>query len=85
MRREPVKSSVVRAIGYDARNRVLEVEFHSGRVYEYFDVPRRVFDTLRTTDSVGKYFNEVVKVNHRGARVYQARLAEPGVRHSTKR
>lgn len=80
MRRERVKSSVIASIGYDARGRVLEVEFHSGRVYEYFDVSRRVYETLRTTDSVGKYFNEVVKVNHRGARVYKPRLEEPGAR-----
>ena len=75
MRRERVKSSVILAIGYDARHRELEVEFHSGRIYRYFDVPRRVYETLLSTDSVGKYFNETVKPNHRSARVIRGGAA----------
>ena len=76
MRRDRVKSSVILAAGYDPRSRVLEVEFHSGRIYQYFDVPRRVYETLLASDSVGKYFNEVVKTNHRGARVLRTRMED---------
>lgn len=71
MRKDRVKSSVIRAVGYDARSRELEVEFHSGRVYRYFEVPRSVYQHLLTADSVGKYFNDVVKPNHRGARLFR--------------
>jgi hypothetical protein len=85
MRRDRVKSSVILAAGYDAQSRVLEVEFHSGRIYQYFDVPRREYETLLASDSIGKYFNEVVKANHRGARVVRARLAEPGQRAERRR
>jgi hypothetical protein len=66
MRRERVKSSVILAVGYDAKRKVLEVEFHSGRIYHYLDVSRRDYDALRASDSVGKYFNHVIKTKYRG-------------------
>jgi KTSC domain len=66
MRRERVKSSVILAMGYDAKSRVLEVEFHSGRIYHYLDVSRRDYDAMRGSDSVGKYFNQVIKTKYRG-------------------
>lgn len=66
MRRERVKSSVIREVGYDAKQRVLEVEFHSGRIYHYLDVTRRDYDAMRSSDSVGKYFNQVIKTKYRG-------------------
>lgn len=66
MRRERVKSSVIREVGYDAKNRVLEVEFHSGRIYHYLDVTRRDYDAMLSADSVGKYFNQVIKTRYRG-------------------
>ena len=61
MRRRPVESSVVRAVGYDPAERTLEVEFHTDRVYRYFVVPQRVYDALLTAPSVGRYFNENVR------------------------
>ncbi len=35
MQRELVDSSCVRAVGYDGNAEVLEIEFHSGKVYVY--------------------------------------------------
>ena len=39
MRRQAVTSSMLNSIGYDAAHRSLEIEFVSGTVYEYLDVP----------------------------------------------
>ena len=39
MSREPVNSSAVAAIGYQAAEKTLEIEFVSGEVYRYFKVP----------------------------------------------
>ncbi|HKO77819.1 MAG TPA: KTSC domain-containing protein [Flavobacterium sp.] len=39
MRRQSVKSSNIAAIGHDETNKVLEIEFLSGGIYQYLDVP----------------------------------------------
>ena len=38
MIRQPVSSSNIRSIGYDSESNTLEIEFHSGGVYQYFGV-----------------------------------------------
>lgn len=54
MEREPVSSTIVTSIGYDERSALLEVEFASGAIYRYFDVPERVYRDLIAAASVGK-------------------------------
>jgi hypothetical protein len=69
MRRVPVKSSVISMVGYDEKNLVLEVRFHSGRVYDYLEVPPDVVKDFLTSDSLGKYFNDVIRPRFRMKRV----------------
>ena len=57
-----VISRALRSVGYDDRERVLEVEFVHGSVYRYFDVPRPVYDGLLAAPSRGAYFDEKVKL-----------------------
>ena len=61
MRRSPVESSVVRSVGYDRDDQVLEIEFHTDRVYRYFVVPHGVYRELVEASSVGRYFNERIR------------------------
>ncbi|HET9143413.1 KTSC domain-containing protein [Actinophytocola sp.] len=61
MRRRPVDSSVVRAVGYDRDEQILEVEFHNDRIYRYFVVPHKVYQELLAAPSFGRYFNEKVR------------------------
>jgi hypothetical protein len=68
MRETRVASSVIAAVAYDEDNEVLEVRFHNGRVYRYFQVPREEHDALFAADSIGRYFNEVIKPKHHAAR-----------------
>jgi hypothetical protein len=56
-----VKSSSVASIGYDAESSVLEVEFLSGSVYQYFKVPEKTFKGILKAKSVGKYFERYIK------------------------
>ncbi|MFG3225236.1 KTSC domain-containing protein [Kitasatospora sp. NPDC048194] len=56
MDRTAVVSSVLRSVGYDRAQRVLELEFHGGQVYRYADVPARVHRELMAADSHGRYF-----------------------------
>ena len=65
MNRVSVKSSNLSSIGYDAPTGMLEVKFKHGGVYQYFDVPATVFDSLLATHesgkSVGAHFDLHVK------------------------
>jgi hypothetical protein len=69
MRRQPVVSSVIRTVGHDDSNNVLEVEFRNGRVYHYYRVPRTAFKALVQAESVGGYFNTEIRKRYRGVRV----------------
>lgn len=55
--RIPVKSSNLRSVGYDKMDKVLQVEFRSGAIYQYYDVPEFVYFELLQADSKGMYFN----------------------------
>jgi hypothetical protein len=68
MKRVPVSSSNIASVGYDDKTHTLEVEFHSGHVYQYFDVPRTIFDGLLSAGSVGQYFNQIKGI-YRYARI----------------
>ena len=69
MTREPVSSSNLAEIGYDGSTQTMEVCFKSGGTYQYFDVPRDIYDELRTAESLGGYLNSEVKGRFRYARV----------------
>ena len=61
MERQKVTSSNIRSIGYDTRSETLEVEFHSGGIYQYLDVPEPVFSQLMNASSKGSYLNSQIK------------------------
>ncbi len=61
MKRIPVKSSNIRAVGYDKLAKVLEIEFNHGGIYFYKDVPENAAKALVTAPSVGKSFSSNIK------------------------
>lgn len=69
MQRTPVTSSNVVSVGYDAKYLILEIEFQSGSVYQYFDVPEFEFQSLMQADSHGKYLNANIKDHYRYTRL----------------
>ena len=54
---QPVTSSNLAAIGYDASAKVLHVEFKNGTVYEYTGVPEDTYAALLGAESLGSYFH----------------------------
>ncbi|MHB8898071.1 MAG: KTSC domain-containing protein [Thermoguttaceae bacterium] len=56
-----VHSSALRSVGYDQEQRVLEVEFTNGAVYQYFDVPAEIYRGLMAAESHGRYFHQHVR------------------------
>jgi hypothetical protein len=63
--RTVVESSSIRSIGFDARRGLLEVEFHNGRLYHYFDVPAAAYRALMRAPSKGGHLNvEIIPHYH---------------------
>ncbi len=56
-----VNSSAIFAVGYDPRTKILEIEFKSGQLYRYKEVPRAVYDDLKKADSIGAYVNANIR------------------------
>lgn len=65
MERSPLASSSVASAGYDDSTRVLEIEFKSGRIYQFDDVPRGVFDWLLRTPNKGSYVARMINGKYR--------------------
>lgn len=61
MKRRPVQSSSIKTIGYDLPTGTLELEYVSGDVYRYYDVPQPVYAGLLAAPSIGKFVNTQIK------------------------
>jgi hypothetical protein len=61
VRRDPVSSSNLVSVGYDAATRVLEVEFRNGGIYQYTGVPADVWRDFVTASSLGGYLARQIK------------------------
>lgn len=61
MERRYVSSSNLSSVGYDSNTNTLEIEFNSGAVYRYFDVPEHIYDDLMNAGSHGSFFSQHIK------------------------
>jgi hypothetical protein len=61
MQRQQVHSSNLSSIGYEATSQTLEIQFHSGHVYQYSEVPVTIYNELMSASSHGKYFDRFIK------------------------
>jgi len=61
IQRQPVSSSDIASIGYDAAAETLEIEFKATGVYRYFSVPKNVAEDFQRTPSPGKFFLQHIK------------------------
>ncbi|NTV46696.1 MAG: KTSC domain-containing protein [Chlorobiales bacterium] len=64
MDRTPISSSNLRSVGYDQNQKILEVEFDSGSVYQYYSIPESVYSELMSASSHGKYFSRYIRNNY---------------------
>ena len=69
MERQPVKSRILHSVGYDESKKILEIEFHTGLVYQYMAVPPKIFADLMHSGEIGKYFSEKVRTQFRTRQV----------------
>ena len=69
MHRTPVTSTCLNSVGYDPKSRTLELEFHKGGIYQYFDVPARIHDQLMSASSKGRFFISAIRDEYHDERV----------------
>ncbi|MBD2453842.1 KTSC domain-containing protein [Nostoc sp. FACHB-87] len=65
----PVNSSMAIAVGYSDSDRILQVEFQNGAVYQYAEVEPETWEDLHDADSVGEFFNQEIKGRYFSERV----------------
>lgn len=69
MERKRISSGNIRAVGYDARSRMLEIEFSSGSIVQYSGVSDEVHRRFLNSPSPGSYFRDHIEENFSSKRV----------------
>ena len=70
--RKPLKSSKLRAAGYDEASRVMEIEFVNGDVYQYKSVSPELYRQLMASPSPNSFFEDKVEEAFSGKRIGKA-------------
>lgn len=65
----PFTSSNISAIRYDVEQSLLEVEFHNGGRYHYYDVPEHVSQAFEHAESKGVFLARNIKGHFRYGKV----------------
>ena len=68
-----VESSTLATIAYDSTREVLQLEFNSHAIYQYFGVPAAALEALLRAPSKGSYFNQAIRGKFRYSRVGHCR------------
>jgi hypothetical protein len=70
MERTSINSSdLLSSVGYDPGNQTLEIEFGSGEVHQYHDVPFAIYNGLMDTPSHEEYFRASIENTYSGIKV----------------
>jgi KTSC domain len=67
MQRIPIISTTLKSAGY--ADSILEIEFHDGAIYHYFDVPAEVAKSFMESESKGQHFVTRIRERYEFARV----------------
>ena len=61
MQRDKVSSTALLSVGYDPLSCVLEIEFRSGRIFQYYEVPRSTYEWMMQSKDKGGLFNRLIR------------------------
>jgi len=61
MEKSNAASSNIASVGHDAHSEILEVEFLSGAIYQYYGVPENMYYQLMQAGSKGRFLNAYIK------------------------
>lgn len=64
LRKHLVDSTNIEWVSYDEKEKTLYVQFHSGGLYAYYKVPKKVFDELLEAGSKGRYHALKIKYKY---------------------
>ena len=70
MRDAAVESTTLTKVSYDEARELLQLEFCSRAVYQYFSVPAAVHQSLLDASSKGRYFNQSIRDRFPYRRIY---------------
>lgn len=59
-----VDSTSIKEVEYNKANKIITVTFWSGDKYNYFECGYQDYLDLTEAESVGRFFNQVIKKNH---------------------
>ncbi|NEO26005.1 MAG: KTSC domain-containing protein [Kamptonema sp. SIO4C4] len=62
-------SSCTSALAYDPQEKLLEIEFTNGSVYQYEGVEPETWNRFRQSKSPGRFYNRAIKGSYEGKRV----------------
>ena len=69
IKRAPVESTALAAVGYSKRLRALEIEFRNGAIYRYYDVAPEVYDALLNARSKARFYDDNIRHKYRSFHV----------------
>jgi hypothetical protein len=69
IKRLPVESSALAAVGYGRRLRALEIEFRNGAVYRYLEVAPEVYQALLAAPSKARFYDHNIRGKYRSLHV----------------
>jgi len=72
-----VDSSTLATIAYDKSCELLQLEFNSRALYQYFGVPATIYEALLCAPSKGSYFNRAIRGKFRCIRISDDRAGSP--------
>jgi hypothetical protein len=58
---EPLRSSNLSGVDYNADTQTLTIQFSSGALYEYAGVSQNVYEQLRSSGSPGRFFQTAIR------------------------
>jgi hypothetical protein len=68
MEMKKIHSGKLRAVGYDARERILRVEFDDGSAIDYSGVGAEVWRRLSTSGAAWSYYRDNIEEEYTGRR-----------------
>jgi hypothetical protein len=68
MKRDAVRSRAFAAQGYDPATQTLEIQYHSGAIWQHPGVPQATYTNFLTCGSMGYYLNAVIKPTYPAVR-----------------
>src|SRR5437016_13654710 len=69
IKRVPVESTALAAVGYSKRLRALEIEFRNGAIYRYLDVPPKTYEALLDSGSKARFYDDNIRHKFRSLHV----------------